>query len=192
MTHFLGQGAHESAQLNGMIERGNTSGSRQPEVNGWYDNPAETYFNMYRDRNGNIESRDGIKFRGRGMKQLTGRSNYGYYWAYRGWIRQTSFSEPWWSPARIDRAPAIENPQFAGNDAYTTIDAGGWYWESTPIRGLSNGLGRPSSSINVLLDRNPHSDDLVRLVARQINGGEIGLPDRRFQTQRVHEILRDG
>lgn len=191
LIHFMGQGAHESAQLNGMIERGNTAGSRQPEGNGWYNNPAETYFNMYDGRNGNIEARDGIKFRGRGMKQLTGRSNYGYYWAYRGWIRQSSFTEPWWSPPRVDRAPQVNNPEFAGNDAYTTIDAGGWYWESGPRRGLNNGLGRQSSSINVLLDRNPHSDELVRLVAREINGGEFGLPDRRVQTQRIFEILKD-
>lgn len=191
MIHFLGQGAHESGQLNRMIEGGNTNGSRQPEVEGWYNNPAETYFDMYEGRNGNIETRDGIKFRGRGMKQLTGRSNYGYYWAYRGWISQASFSEPWWSPSRIDRAPVVDNPEFAGSDPFTTIDAGGWYWEATPIRGLNNGRGRQFSSVNTLLDRNLHSNELVRLVSRQINGGEVGLQDRRNQTRRIYEILRD-
>lgn len=190
--HFLGQGAHESGQLNRMIEGGNTPGSRQPETSGWYNDGAETYFNQYNGRNGNIELRDGIKFRGRGMKQLTGRYNYGYYWAYRGWIAPASFSEPWWSPSRVNQAPSIDNPEFAGTDPYTTIDAGGWYWESTPLRGVNRGRGRRLSSVNSLLDRNVHSGDLIRLVTILINGGDIGLLDRRNQTQRIFEILKDG
>ena len=68
MILFLGQGAVEADELNGMVERGNTSGSRQPELATWYDNAAEHYFDQYANRNGNVESRDHIKFRGRGLK----------------------------------------------------------------------------------------------------------------------------
>jgi predicted chitinase len=39
-------------------------------------------------RNGNCDLEDSQKFRGRGFKQLTGRSNYADYWIYRGWISQ--------------------------------------------------------------------------------------------------------
>lgn len=191
LTHFLGQGAHESSQLNLMVEAGNTKSSKEPEGNTWFNGAAETYFNQYIGRNGNIDSSDHIKFRGRGLKQLTGRYNYGYYWAYRGWLSIRSFQEPWWAPSRPDRAPVVVDPQIIGNNPSLTIDAGGWYWESTPLRGLSNGRGRSMSSINVLIDKSDFNDDIIRSVSKMINGGEFGLSDRKIQTRRVAGILMD-
>ncbi|MGM9486240.1 M23 family metallopeptidase [Ideonella sp. YS5] len=191
MTHFIGQGAHESSQLSGMIERGNTSASATSEMDSWFDSNNENYFNQYKGRNGNIDDRDHIKFRGRGLKQLTGRYNYGYYWAYRNWIASASFKEPWWNPSRPDRAPVVDNPQFAGSNAYTTVDAGGWYWEATPIRGLAGGKGRQGSSVNVVVDASAYGNDLIRRITRTINGGEIGLADRTQKTMHCQEILMD-
>jgi predicted chitinase len=191
MTHFIGQGAHESSQLNGMIERGNISASATPEIDAWFDSGTETYFNQYKGRNGNIGDRDHIKFRGRGLKQLTGRYNYGYYWAYRDWISLTSFSEPWWNPSRPDLAPVVNNPQFAGSNAYTTVDAGGWYWDATPIRGLAGGKGRKASSINVVVDAGEFENELIRKITRAINGGETGLGDRVQKTIHCGSILMD-
>jgi predicted chitinase len=191
MIHFLGQGAHESSELSHMVEYGNKKESKELEINDWYNNPEETYFNMYNNNNGNIESLDGIKFRGRGMKQLTGRYNYGYYWAYRSWILSTSFSEPWWSPASISKAPIIDNPQRVGNEPFTTIDAGGWYWETTPIKGLAHGVGRPKSSVNSTIDAKTFSDELIRDVSKMINGGDNGLAERKIHTKRIYAILKD-
>jgi hydroxyethylthiazole kinase len=191
MMHFIGQGAHESSQLNEMVERGRTAGSREAETDAWFDGPSESYFNQYKGRNGNIDDRDHIKFRGRGLKQLTGRYNYGYYWAYRGWLAPSSFQEPWWNPSRPERAPIISDPQVAGNNAYATVDAGGWYWETTPNRGLAGGRGRRGSSVNVLIDSSNFGSDLIRRITRTINGGETGLADRTAQTTRVADILMD-
>ncbi|WP_447594123.1 hypothetical protein [Stenotrophomonas rhizophila] len=64
------------------------------------------------------------------MKQLTGRENYSKYWVYRGWLDPSTFTSPWWNPARPARAPTINDPQRLSNDAYAAIDAGGWYWEA--------------------------------------------------------------
>ncbi|MDM0045548.1 hypothetical protein QTH91_13730 [Variovorax dokdonensis] len=191
-TLFLGQGAVEASELNRMAEGGNTRGSYTRETTTWYDNPDEHYFDGYAHRNGNIDTRDHIKFRGRGLKQLTGRYNYAYYWVFRGWLSLSDFDDRWWSPpVGSRRAPVIVNPQFISVDLHSTIDAGGWYWEATPIRGTGkNGLGRSRSTINVI-DGTPYSHALVEMVTRLINGGTIGLPSRLAACDRAFKLLGD-
>jgi hypothetical protein len=92
--------------------------------------------NSYAWRNGNIDTIDAQKFRGRGFKQLTGRSNYAQYWCYRGWLTKSSFDEYWWDdPAYKNRQPdkneappaIINNPHIIAIDSYNCIDSGAYF-----------------------------------------------------------------
>jgi predicted chitinase len=198
MTHFFGQGAVESMYLALMLE-GSASFSRNPrhasfqsEANGFYVPSSSTDYLFYLEgRLGNIDTGDGPKFRGRGMKQLTGRENYSKYWVYRGWLSPDSFTSPWWNPARPTRAPDIPDPQRLSTDAFNAIDAGGWYWDA----GAASNQFR---SINSIITSNQIDRASVRAVARAINGvnrqtGEPnGLNERLAESEAAQLILMDG
>ncbi|WP_157381418.1 hypothetical protein [Burkholderia ubonensis] len=86
-------------------------------------------------RNGNCDREDAQKFRGRGFKQLTGRSNYANYFVFRGCVQKSSFSDYWWTDkaflrhkrSEMTKIPAeIENPQWVALPE-NCIDSGGFY-----------------------------------------------------------------
>lgn len=148
-------------------------------------NPAPGgYLDYLNGKLGNIEAGDGPKFRGRGMKQLTGRENYSKYWVYRGWLDKSTFQGPWWNPARPQRAAAIPDPQRLSTSEYNAIDAGGWYWEAG---------ARPNHfrSINSAIVEGDISSVAIERVTRAINGGINGLTERQTQTVRIYPILND-
>lgn len=152
-SHFLGQMAHETGNLGGtMAERGNSRGSRQYETDDTYFEGPDTYtyfqpaagYERIRNTLGNEYSShgtgDGIKFRGRGSLQITGRAHYSEYWVYRGWLDPGTFDSRWWArngwwddprdpairPAEINDPQRI-SARLDGNE-YNPIDVGGDYW----------------------------------------------------------------
>ena len=115
MSHFFGQGAEESRTLAWMEEHRSEASCNA----------------MYAHSNGNDLPGDGYKFRGRGMKQLTGKYNYTEYWVYRGWLSRRDFTASWWTHPHPTR-PSITTPEILLTVPYNAIDAGTWYWEAGP------------------------------------------------------------
>ncbi|UWJ04776.1 endolysin [Stenotrophomonas phage CUB19] len=96
---------------------------------------------------GNTQPSDGWRFRGRGIKQLTGRDNYRRF--SRAWLGDESLLE---NPDRV------ANPDGAVASAI-------WFWRA-------NGM-------NEIADRGS-----VDAVTKVVNGGTLGLSDRKTWTQK--------
>jgi putative chitinase len=165
LAHFLAQTAHESGgfrlieeNLNYSAEglnkifpkyfikagRDATQYSRQPEK-------IANVVYASRMGNGDTNSGDGYKFRGRGLIQLTGRSNY------------TALS--------TDLGINLEEAVKYLTTAEGAVESAAWFWNK-------NGL-------NSLADK-----DDVSSVTKKINGGTIGLEDRKKHTKEFKEILK--
>lgn len=162
MAQFLAQIAHESGELNRVVENLNYSmvGLRlgfkryfQPaELRLFAKNPFKIANRVYANRNGNGDeaSGDGWRYRGRGLLQLTGRRNYEQCGKALG-LDLIGFPDLLLEPANAARSA-------------------GWYWHS---RG-----------INQYADR----EDLVA-VTRLICGGLNGLEHRKAWYARAKDVL---
>lgn len=87
---FLAQLSHESGRLTRLEEGLNYTALRLTQVwprrfptleaaQPFANNPEALANNVYGGRMGNVQPGDGFRFRGRGLKQLTGRANYEAY-----------------------------------------------------------------------------------------------------------------
>ena len=162
VAHFLAQTAHESAEFTRFIENLNygTKGLletfdkyfNKSNVINYNRNPEKIANKVYANRmgNGNPESGDGWKFRGRGLIQLTGQENY------------REFFKSIDKPIDVDY---LTTPKGA-------IESSCWYWDSKDI--------------------NPHADkDDIISVTKKINGGTLGLDNRKLYLARAKKVSHD-
>jgi len=111
---------------------------------------------------GNVNPGDGVKFKGRGLIQITGRSNYG--------TLGTAFG--------VD---LIDNPTLLGGKnvklctpdqlKYAALSAG-WFWDSRKLNALADTI-----DITKPIDEGANLDN-YKAITRKINGGFNGLNDR--------------
>jgi putative chitinase len=168
---FLAQIAHESAELNRLLE--NLNYSAQGLLATWprrfasleaarqfERNPQRIANHVYANRmgNGDLASGDGWKYRGRGVIQLTGRGNYRAV--------GNAIGLPFESDPDLLLAPG------------PAALAAGFFWKSRGLNELAD-------------DRSGDDDDedFVAITVR-INGGRAGLADRRRYWERAHAVLR--
>ena len=111
---------------------------------------------------GNIHSGDGVRFKGRGLIQITGRANY-------QWLKNDMGIDFTSSPTLLGGKNAgLCSPEQL---KYATRSAG-WYWKNHDLNEIAD-------RINLLepIDDRPNLDHF-KLITRKINGGYNGLSDR--------------
>ena len=168
VAHFLSQCAHESAGFKRLEENLNYSAKSLRAVFGRYFGPAPkrdadeyhrkpemianyVYMDEFRKyKMGNVNEGDGWRFRGRGLKQLTGRENY------------TRFG------ATVDMT-AEEAAEYVATPA-GAIESACWFWDANNLNDIADG------------------DDVKRMT-KKINGGSIGLDDRKRRYMHAMEVL---
>ena len=160
---FVAQVAHESGGFNFVKENLNYSAKGLQTTFKKYfgdSSVAEEYAKkpekianrVYANRmgNGDEASGDGYKFCGRGLIQLTGKTNYTKFAADLG--------------ISVDETVAyLETPEGA-------VSSAGWFWDN--------------NNLNSYCDK----DDFVGLTKR-INGGTIGLEDRKHHYELALSLL---
>jgi putative chitinase len=170
MAAFLAQIAHESAELNRLLE--NLNYSAQGLLGTWPKrfaslefarqferNPERIANHVYANRmgNGDVASGDGWKYRGRGVIQLTGRGNYR-------------------AVGNAIGLPFETDPDLLLAPGPAAL-AAGFFWQSRGLNELAD-------------DRSDDNDDedFVSITVR-INGGRAGLADRRRYWARAQHVL---
>ena len=168
VAHFLSQCAHESGGFRKLEENLNYSAKALRAVFGRYFGPAPkrdadeyhrqpemianyVYMDEFRKyKMGNTEEGDGWRFRGRGLKQLTGRENY------------TNFGKSVGMSAE-EAAEYVATPAGA-------IESACWFWDAKNLNNIADG------------------DDVKRMT-KVINGGSIGLDDRKKRYMHAMQVL---
>lgn len=172
---FLAQVGHESGQLSAVVENLNYSAKALRSVFGKYfktDAEAEQYARkpeaianvVYANRmgNGDTESGDGWKYRGRGLIQLTGKNNY-----------DKATNEMYALPLGVD---FVDEPDLLATPEYAAQSAA-WYWETNGLNALADQLGGADDT------------EVFKAITKRINGGYNGLDDRLAMYGRAKTVI---
>lgn len=166
---FMAQCGHESNDFKSLEENLNYSvesllrvfpryfGKGKEDPKEYAKNPEKLANYVYMDANrskqgalGNTQAGDGWRFRGGGIKQLTGRNNYA---AFAKGVGMTT----------EEAADYVRTKQGAFESAC-------WFWKT-------NGIAKYADA-----------DDIVGM-SKRINGGDIGLADRKARYAKAKTIL---
>ena len=132
VAHFTAQIGHESNDLTVLQENLSYSAERlmavwprrfptKASTKGYARNPLSLANFVYADRmgNGNQESGDGYKYRGRGPIQLTGRANYK-------------------AAGAVMRLPLVQDPDMVLDLPVVGCSIACWYWSSRGLNDLAD------------------------------------------------------
>jgi putative chitinase len=111
---------------------------------------------------GNVEPGDGIKYKGRGLIQVTGRNNYH---AVGESLQQDFISNPTLLGGKNIEYCSPEQVRYA------TLSAG-WFLNKTALNQLADHI-----DIHTAVDEGANLE-VFKEITRKINGGYNGLPDR--------------
>lgn len=121
---------------------------------------------------GNTQPGDGVKFRGRGLIQITGRGNY-------QWCSRVLYKD-----ARlIDSPELLELPPAATESAC-------WFWKE--VKNLNQVADNPDSytHIRTAKDKSQHTYGRFEWIVFLINGGQNGLAERQAFYERAKEVIK--
>lgn len=163
MASFIGQCQHESGNFKTLRENLNYSAKglcatwpkrfpTEESATPYHRNPEKIANKVYADRmgNGDEASGDGWKYSGRGLIQLTGKSNYT--------LAGDSLV-----------ADLLNTPDMVLQPKYAALTAG-WFWDKNRLNAFAD------------------ADDIEGMT-KKINGGTIGLDDRKKHIAHALEVL---
>ncbi|UXU91939.1 M23 family metallopeptidase [Burkholderia sp. S-53] len=162
-----------------------------------YNSKGGFIASSYDWRFGNCDREDAQKFRGRGFKQITFRSNYSDYWLYRGWIHQSNFTASWWSDPQygsknrvlMKKIPArIDNPQIIATEPENCLDSGAWYIACLRPK-VVRAIDKDSFCIPKTVADFTKEEQVIKDVTKGINGELNGIDKRIKYTRMIKEIL---
>lgn len=173
VTHFLSQIFHESGALSATSENMNYSAERLMAVwpsrfkslsqaEPYAHNPEKLANNVYANRmgNGNEQSGDGWKYRGRGLIGLTGKSQYEAF-----------------NKFDLCTDDVVKSPDKVSEYPLCLVSAM-WFWERNNLNELAD-MDMGGSN----------GESIVEKITKKVNGGLTNISDRKYYYRRFKREL---
>jgi hypothetical protein len=149
----------------------------------------------YNWKNGNCDYGDAQKFRGRGFKQLTGRSNYADYCYIAVGFHRLAFlphggpiRNLWLKIGRVSKQYR-RNSQFSRH-CYTDNCIDSWAWFIAAFRpAVLRAIDNDAPAIASTSAQRRAESNIVEEITKKINGGKVGFNDRLNFTRIIKDVL---